>query len=1023
MIMKKIVRMNLTGLFVLVFIFCLASVANAETLERESRETVHDGILDLAKVDLEKDGVIELKGTWDFYWKKLLTGQNLEKNPIAPDLKASVPIVWNTYEIEGKSLPGFGYATYRIQVINAEKDIPLALRIPTTSTAYKLYMDDELIASNGSVSEDETKFVPENKPVTVFIVPKKQEFNLIVQVANYTYARGGMWYSIKLGTPDQIQELMRQIIYTDLFLIGSFFIMGLYYFIIFLLRREDKASLFFVLMCLVAMGRIMIHGDYSIYKVFPFIDFRTVVILNYYSVYWGGTAFLLFLKELFPEEVSKYVVKVALVYSAGISAATLFLPIMFFTRFKPIMMPIVICTVSYGLICAGIACYRKKQNALIVLLGACSIGVGAFYDVLYHGQIINFDLGELTPISFFVFIFLQSLILARRFSSAYDRANRLSRKLLELDKMKDEFLANTSHELRTPLNGILGIAEALTYESEGSLNERQKESLSMISYSSRRLSNLVNEILDYSKMKHGDVKLDCKAIKINSVVQPNLMILKHSVNSENINIINTIDESLPCVFADENRFAQIIYNLVGNALKFTENGYVKISAYATNDEVTFCIQDTGLGIPQEKYDDVFRSFEQVDTAATRRHGGTGLGLSITKHLVELHNGKIWISSVVGKGTNVYFTLPSVDGHAVEGNQNIVSKMNPPITLNEQSASFQIAGTAEHVLIVDDEVLNLYSASSILKMKGYTISAVSNGFAALEVVEKNKDLSLVILDVMMPEISGYEICRKIRENNSCFDLPILMLTAKVNVEDIVMGFEAGANDYLPKPVEARELLARVETLVHLKKSVLQARAAETAFLQAQIKPHFLFNALNTISNFCDTNPKRAEQLINSLATYLRNSFDFDNLEMFIPIEKELILVNAFIEIEKARFGASIEIIFDIDHDIKMQIPPLSIQPLVENAIHHGLRKKKGMGVVTISVSKTEDGVTIAVKDDGIGIKADRLERLLSERKTEGVGLKNIDLRIRKLYGTGLQINSERNKGTTVSFTISEGGEKD
>ncbi len=1021
MITDKFSNRIMISLFVLIFITSFTGVVNAGSMTKAPSPVVYNGILDLEKWDAEKDGVIELTGTWDFYWDQLLTYHNLEKNALDPDLKASVPVVWNTYEIEGKPLPGFGCATYRIQVINAEKDTPFALKIPTMSTAYRMYLDDEMIASNGNVTAEKTQFVPENKPATAYIVPKKSQFNLIVQVANYAYARGGMWYSIKMGTPNQIQEMTRKTIYTDLFLIGSFFIMGLYYFSIFLLRREDKASLYFVLMCFVAMGRIMIHGDYAIYKVLPFINFKTVVILNYYTVYWGGTAFLLFLKELYPNEVSKYVIKATLAYSVSISILTLFLQLQYFTKFKPIMMTAVICAVFYGLICTGIAFYRKKENTHIVLFGACSIGVGALYDVLYHGQVINFGLGELTPIGFFIFIFSQSLILARRFSKAYDKANSLSKQLLQLDQLKDEFLANTSHELRTPLNGILGITEALIHESEGSLNDKQKESLSIISSSSRRLSNLVNEILDYSKMKHGDVNLNCRAININTVVKPTLAILKHTKNSANLEIMNTIDDELPCVFADENRFAQIIYNLIGNALKFTEKGYVKLSADLENDEIIFCIHDTGEGIPKEKYDDIFKSFEQLDTTVTRKHGGTGLGLSITKHLVELHKGKIWVDSVVGEGTKFFFTLPISREQVIEERQSIRSEIAPSKGLEEQYGTFKIHGTKEHILIVDDEILNLQSAAAILKIKGYTISAVNNGISALEKIEKMKDISLVILDVMMPEISGYEICRKIRENKSCSDLPVLMLTAKANTEDVVMGFESGANDYLSKPFEARELLARVETLVNLKESVAQARAAETAFLQAQIKPHFLFNALNTISNFCDIDPKRAEQLINALAKYLRNSFDFDNLEMFITIEKEMRLVSAYVEIEQARFGGSIKVVFDIDNSLKEEIPPLSIQPLVENAIHHGLRKKNGMGTVVISVRKVADEVRVFVKDDGIGIEDNILDKLLSEYKTGSVGLRNIDLRLRKLYGKGLHIESEINKGTTVLFTIFGGGE--
>jgi len=817
------------------------------------------------------------------------------------------------------------------------------------------------------------------------------------------------------------------VIYRDLFLLGSFFIMGLYYLSIFLLRREDKGSLYFVFMCLVAIVRTLLHGDYAIYRLFPSISFDTVVMLNYFTVYWAGTTLVLFLGHLFPAEISKKVVRVSVVYSTVISVVTFLTPVSFYTRFKTFMMIAVILIISYGLICTVVSFFKKKENAGIVLMGVLVVALCVFYDVSFHSQLIQTKFKELTPFGFYVFLFLQSFILARRFSKAYKNVNDLSRKLLQLDKLKDEFLANTSHELRTPLNGILGITQALMRESEGPLSEEQKDNLAIISASTRRLSNLVNDILDYSKMKHGDLKLNHKVVKINPIVQTTLMVLNKTNRFPDVKIINNIDNKLRYVMADENRLAQIFYNLIGNALKFTSRGFVKVSARVSGDKVVVCVEDSGEGIPEEKFDDIFKAFEQLDTSPIRKHGGTGLGLSITKHLVELHNGRIWVESTRGQGSKFYFTLPIAPEQPEQNEtETMLSEIAMAASTEPSSAepkgAFRSNGdTNVHILIVDDEIVNLQSAAAALKMEGYAITAVDNGASALEQIRKNNNICLVILDVMMPEMSGYDVCRKIRESKSHYDLPVLMLTAKTNTEDIVMGFESGANDYLSKPFELEELYARVKTLVNLKTSVDQAMAAELAFLQAQIKPHFLYNALNTISSFCDTNPQRAEQLINTLANYLRTSFDFSNLEKFVSIKKELSLVRSYLEIEQARFGSSMNIKFDIDDSLRVNIPPLSIQPLVENAIRHGLRQKGGKGTVTVSVQKINDGIRIAVSDDGIGIADEKIKKLLAEYSGGGIGLRNIDLRLKKLYGTGLIIRSEVGQGTDVIFTIPLGGD--
>lgn len=985
------------------------------------------GVLDLQNWEPKLNGALSLSGQWDFYWKRLLSYQEVTNGSSEPDVKADIPGTWNNYKINGKSLQGFGYGTYVLKVMNASEGKPLAMRIPTFSTAYELYVGDRLISSNGRVGTEKEQYSPGYKPQVVEFTPDESSFVLVIHVANFTYARGGMWYAINMGTPEQIRSMDKAISDKDLFLFGALSVMAFYYLSLFLLRREDKSNLYFVFMCLIFASRTVIYGDYLIYRLLPFISFRAIIEIAYITLCWFPVCAAFMIRELFPEENSRKVLKTAFIYAVCMTLLFLFTPISFYTRVIYIVQVGAILMGAYPIFTLSKAFLKEKKDSLLILLGALAVIMCAMRDMFYQNNVILSNVGELVPFGLFILLLMQSFVLARRSSKTFKDVHALSQKLLKLDKIKDEFLANTSHELRTPLSGILGITEAMLKGSDGEMSNSQKQNLSVIAGSSRRLANLVNDILDYSKMKNGDILLSIRPMQIEGLIHTVMSVFQQLSRSKEYKVISDIPERLPPVLADENRVVQILYNLVGNAVKFTVRGCVKISARKTGGMVEICVSDTGEGIPENKMEDIFRSFEQVDTSLTRRHGGTGLGLPITKHLVELQGGSIHMESHLGEGSKFYFTLPVADTAqemadiAVEENSTDRTAQELAAYLEETPVRIEVAEGSARVLLVDDDAVNLQAASAILRLGGYVVTVANSGKTALEELGRRADYSLLILDVMMPEMSGYEVCKKLRVSKSNFELPVLMLTAKASTEDIVMGFDSGANDYLPKPFESEELLARVGTLVNLKISVDKTMAAEIAFMQAQIKPHFLFNTLNAISSFCDSDPGRAQRLIDDFSNYLRQSFDFKSLEMYVPLEEELSLVGSYVEIEKARFGDKLHVEFDIDNTIKFRIPMLSIQPLVENAITHGLRKKGGGGIVTISVKKVPQGVLVAVEDDGQGILPDRLAVLLLPETGRGIGLWNIDRRLRKFYGNGLTIESVPGRGTRVAYIVPFGGD--
>lgn len=403
-----------------------------------------------------------------------------------------------------------------------------------------------------------------------------------------------------------------------------------------------------------------------------------------------------------------------------------------------------------------------------------------------------------------------------------EQERSLVRRLQEIDKLKDEFLANTSHELRTPLNGIIGLAESLRDGVEGEVSESIRHSLGLIVSSGKRLSSLVDDILDFSKLRNKGLTLHKKVVDLSVLVDVVISLIKPLIGDKKIILENRLANEFPGVIADEDRLLQVLYNLIGNAVKFTDQGYVRIEAKIAENNLGIYIQDTGIGIPEEKLSEIFEAFQQVDGHLERHHGGTGLGLSISKQLIELHGGVLTVESTLGKGSIFCFTLPYTKDlpkpevtRSADLMRNAVQLINIERNhLMEMDDVIESEKQGAHILVVDDDALNRKVLTNYLSFRDYRVSEAGSGEEAIAIVEKAKDVDLVLLDIMMPRLSGYETCKRLRMAYPTHELPIIFLTARNQTNDMVMGFDVGGNDYLTKPIEKEELLARVATHLQL-----------------------------------------------------------------------------------------------------------------------------------------------------------------------------------------------------------------
>jgi len=377
-------------------------------------------------------------------------------------------------------------------------------------------------------------------------------------------------------------------------------------------------------------------------------------------------------------------------------------------------------------------------------------------------------------------------------------------------RVKDEFLANMSHELRTPLNGILSSTEVLLSDYRGPLNARQRTLVGIIDSSGRHLLQLINDILDLSKIEAKKLELDIESVDIGDVCHASLIFVKESALKKDVSLSFVMDESLTSLRADGRRLKQILVNLLSNAVKFTPaQGAVTLAVHLDRDrrQIDFSVSDTGIGISLEDQKRLFSPFTQVDNSLTRSYEGTGLGLALVKRLVDLHGGTVAVESEVGQGSRFTISLP---WHEPEPGQHASVAAENSVT---GDAMLRVDdGNKFTILVVEDNSANLAAMEEYLTSKGYHSVHAADGYEALaKAAESSPDL--IVMDIQMPRMDGLEATRRLRANPQFATTPIIALTAHAMIGDRERCLAAGATDYLGKPVRLEELTARIKALIH------------------------------------------------------------------------------------------------------------------------------------------------------------------------------------------------------------------
>lgn len=813
---------------------------------------VKDGVLDLSNYSFTCDGPFKLKGSWEFYWNRLIMPHDFEtvelhnKKEFVP-----VPAVWNNYKLDKTNITGSGYGTYRIRLkLPPNADSP-ALYIHEINTAHNLFVNGKLIKSSGKVAREKSRALPGIVPYIVDLSGNGDIIELVIHVSNYSHKYGGIRTNIWFGNREKLQLMRDKNLFSNIFLFSCLIIIALYHSGLFIFRNNDPSHSLFAISCVIQSFRSLLLGEIFIIQLFPSLSWENLIRLEYITFITVIPLFNLFISLVFPNEYFKPIRKIGFGISALFLLITLFTPIYISSQLLLVyqIFTILLCLYVFGVMIY--ATVRKREGALLTLICFGFISLTIISDILYYNDII--PIGDLSSIGLFVFFLSQAYFLSIRYSKAFRTAEHLSTNLQE-----EVYKKTASLEWQTQ--------EALKAKKEVENMSRQKTNFFMnLTHETKTPVTLIKNFLSLYISEKGSNK-DLEIVYRNACElernMDNYMQIEKAFNLElNIhnhdritNLTTLIKELTPLypqemlsldleediyIKANPGALRRIFDNILINAFKYNdENVKISISLNKIEEKIVLEISDNGIGISAEEQKNIFTPFYQLSNNKQNIQG-VGLGLSLVKSIVASLDGTIELISSLNRGVKFIITLNLYQKEgdnqteAAPSDSNIIPIRVPYQKKKVKDSDYE--PLKENILLVEDKDETQELIKRGLEDK-YNIYIADNGLKALDKLEKLQKNGclprLIISDVMMDEIDGFTFLDIIKENENYKHIPLIYLTAKSTTEDKIEGYSKGAVAYITKPFSLDILIAAVnsnlESREHLLDDFEESRYNEQGF---------------------------------------------------------------------------------------------------------------------------------------------------------------------------------------------------
>lgn len=593
-----------------------------------------DGVFNLSDWNNNGSMTFNLGGEWEFYWSQLLQYPEFEEKT-GNYILTEVPHVWNDCEVDGKSVAGFGYGTYRIHVKNAVPGQEIGIRVSPMSTSYNMYIDDELLASSGIVGTSKEMAEAEYRIQAFSFVPESDSFDIILQVSNYTYARGGFWYALQFGEAENIISIDKFIFYRDIFLCGGFFALLLITLGVYLLRSKEKAYPYFIIIIVTIIGRIVIYGSYLL----SYIDIPNqvpiFVRIDYLGVIWFSTSYILLIDTQFKGFVSKKLCNILLCISGLFTLLICFLPTLQVTYLTYAMQiySFSIIFLSFGTIAYLV--YKRQKYSIMSFIPSCIVVVCGLHDVFLQNNTISRSATEYSPYAFMIFIIFFNIIIASRYSDTLLENERRITEIKEVRAREQatemKFLKSQikPHFINNTLNAIISTSRVDP--------DKSRELLLEFSHYLRYCYDF--EELDEFETLEKELNLVKSYVRIEKTRFEDRFTVAFDIGKE----IDQKQIMIPPLFIQP-----LVENAITHGVRNVDRGKIIIYCMIDNDEIVIGVKDNGIGFIEGAKEKLLSDERKT----------TGVGIfNINMRLTRLYGKGLFIEPIKTGGTNVYMRIP------------------------------------------------------------------------------------------------------------------------------------------------------------------------------------------------------------------------------------------------------------------------------------------------------------------------------------------------------------------------------